>query len=76
VLNELYRQVSEGAVAQDKNGNSTRLSPSAAVINAATNFLKAFPPETNRPQPGAISPSLQKYGSKVAGLRKKSPITK
>ncbi len=71
VLDELYRQVTEGTVVPDKDGDPHRISPSAAIITAATNFLKAFPPTADLPKAGTTSPSLEKYGSKVAGLRGK-----
>lgn len=64
LLDNLVDQIENGPVVEVE-GTAMRVSPSPALISAAVNFLKAFPPQGDLPAPGEMSPTLKRYADQA-----------
>lgn len=63
VIDELLKQVTEGPVVRDDEGNATRVSPSPALLKVAMDAVKAFK-DDSVPKTGALSSKLQQYANR------------
>lgn len=65
LLDNLVDQIENGPVVEIE-GTGVRVSPSPALISAAVNFLKQFPPDGGLPASESTSKTLQGYAEKMA----------